>query len=79
LSEAKGYRDSAPDGFNAAGRADASGRRHGAVYDHRLFQYGAATMTDTGLPTYLNRGLSLTHAELCTQNERTHSSAATYG
>jgi hypothetical protein len=36
-------------------------------------------MTDTGLPTYLNRGLSLTHAELCTQNERTHSSAATYG
>jgi hypothetical protein len=24
-------------------------------------------MTDTGLPTYLNRGLSLTHAELCTE------------
>jgi hypothetical protein len=24
-------------------------------------------MTDTGLPTYLNRGLSLSHAELCTQ------------
>lgn len=24
-------------------------------------------MTDTGLPTYLSRGLSLTHAELCTQ------------
>jgi len=24
-------------------------------------------MTDTGLPTYLNRGLALSHAELCTQ------------
>ena len=24
-------------------------------------------MTETGLPTYLNRGLSLSHAELCTQ------------
>jgi len=24
-------------------------------------------MTDSGLPTYLNRGLSLSHAELCTQ------------
>jgi anti-sigma factor RsiW len=24
-------------------------------------------MTDTGLPTYLNRGLSLTHADLCTE------------
>ena len=24
-------------------------------------------MTDTGLPTYLDRGLSLSHAELCTQ------------
>jgi hypothetical protein len=24
-------------------------------------------MSDTGLPTYLNRGLSLTHAELCTE------------
>jgi hypothetical protein len=24
-------------------------------------------MTDAGLPTYLNRGLSLSHAELCTQ------------
>jgi hypothetical protein len=24
-------------------------------------------MTDSGLPTYLNRGLSLTHAELCTE------------
>jgi len=24
-------------------------------------------MTDTGLPTYLNRGLSLSHAELCTR------------
>jgi hypothetical protein len=24
-------------------------------------------MTDTRLPTYLNRGLSLTHAELCTE------------
>jgi hypothetical protein len=24
-------------------------------------------MTDTGLPTYLDRGLSLTHAELCTE------------
>lgn len=24
-------------------------------------------MTDTGLPTYLNRGISLTHAELCTE------------
>jgi anti-sigma factor RsiW len=24
-------------------------------------------MTDPGLPTYLNRGLSLTHAELCTE------------
>lgn len=24
-------------------------------------------MTDTGLPTYLSRGLSLSHAELCTE------------
>jgi hypothetical protein len=24
-------------------------------------------MSDTGLPTYLNRGLALTHAELCTE------------
>jgi len=44
-----------------------SGRRQGVVYDHRAFQYGCTIMTDTGLPTYLNRGLSLTHAELCTQ------------
>lgn len=44
-----------------------SGDRHGTVYDHRIFQYGCAIMTDAGLPTYLNRGLSLSHAELCTQ------------
>jgi hypothetical protein len=44
-----------------------SGRRDRAVYDHRQFQYGCAIMTDAGLPTYLNRGLSLSHAELCTQ------------
>jgi hypothetical protein len=38
-----------------------------AVYDHDLLQYGCAIVTDTGLPTYLDRGLSLSHAELCTQ------------
>jgi predicted nucleic acid-binding protein len=48
-------------------RADGSGPHDVAVYDPRPIQYGGAIMTDAGLPTYLNRGLSLSHAELCTQ------------
>jgi predicted nucleic acid-binding protein len=48
-------------------RADVSGHYHVAVYDPHIFQYGGALMTDAGLPTYLSRGLALSHAELCTQ------------